>query len=86
MSIVGIFLVSECQRMKYSYLQKYCPYFKGEYYYIRTFFFLQYTVLININLYFAGGHLRLIILKWNGINEVAITDAIVRNQCIAKAL
>ena len=35
-------------------------------------------------MYYAGSDLGLIILKWNDINKVAVTDLTVRNRCIAK--
>ena len=35
-------------------------------------------------IYYAGSDLELIILKWNNINEVAVTGPVVRNHCIAK--
>ena len=75
--------------MKYSNFAKISRLFQTRILY-KDVFFLQYTVLINITLHILqGGFYRglgLINLRWNNSNEVAVTDPIVRNYCIAKKI
>ena len=87
-----IFVFESVTGWNTSTLQKYRAYFKRAYYYIRIYFFtinsifrLPKDCFSKYHLtYFTGSDLGLIILKWNSINEVAVTDPIVRNHCIAK--
>ena len=73
-----------------SILQKCHAYFKWSYYYIRIYIFvISSTFRLPNNcfskyhlIYFAGSGLGLIILKWNDINELTITDLIVRNHWV----
>ena len=77
-------IFTQCvRRQNIPILQKYCTYFRRVYYYI-SIFSVIYCFDKNNLIYFAGSGLGLIILKWNDIHEVAVTDPIVRNHYIAK--
>ena len=75
-------------------LQKYCTYFKRAYCFVRIYIFTINSIFRHPKeyfskyhfIYFAGSDLGSIILKWNDISEVTVTDPIERNHCIASIL